>query len=107
MQSYKIICKVTNNKNAVTNNMQSYKYAKLQICEVTNMRSYDKKLPCEDTVRSCKDTNLQRYEVAKIRSCKDTKLQIYEVVKIRSCKDTVAKIRSYDAVLFELRDFAA
>ena len=93
--------------------MRSYKYAKLQICEVTNMRSYDEKLPCEDTVRSCKDTNLQRYEVAKIRSCKDTKLQRYEVANIRSCKDTklrrykVAKIQSYDAVLFELRDFAA
>ena len=72
--------------------MRSYKYAKLQICEVT-MRSYCAKLQ----IRTCKDTKLQRYEVANIRSCKDTKLQRYKV----------AKIQSYDAVLFELRDFAA
>ena len=51
--------------------MRSYKYAKLQICEVTNMRSYKyaKLQICEVTnMRSCKDTKLQRYEVAKIRS---------------------------------------
>ena len=61
------------------------------------MRSYDEKLPCEYRVRSCKDTKLQRYDVANIRSCKDTKLQRYKV----------AKIQSYDAVLFELCDLAA
>ena len=61
------------------------------------MRSYDEKLPCEDRVRSCKDTKLQRYEVAKIRSCKYTKLQIYEVAKIRSCKDT--KLQRYKVMM--------
>ena len=66
--------------------MRSYKYAKLQICEVTNMRSYKyaKLQICEVTVRrygaKLKDT-VKRYKVA--------------------------KIQSYDAVLFELRDFAA
>ena len=56
----------------------------------------------------CEVTNMRSYKYAKLQICEVTNMRSYD----EKLKDTVkrykvAKIQSYDAVLFELRDFAA